>query len=289
MKKTLYRAISALLAACLCLTLGCSFALAGSGALPVDTSVYPAPNDAGLSSDKAFERGNECYKAGKYMDAAGYYAFALKGIGNSTRYTEGDVCNNLVLTLLQLEQNEEAYALCRWIMEESMAKTEKDAYGYMLNMLVCAQANGITAAEELKYAVDQGLFSFDRLDELADKEPGKYTKLLVALLYNAVYMDMEASTADGGAAYAYYPADRLDSISGSDIMEQLGRKYGSEAGSLDGNDRAAAEKTLSRKAYLKFLLDVLEKVNDLNYKVHGIYDPDVTKLINYLNVLREQS
>ena len=287
MKKRLSRALSALLIACLCLGLFPS-ALAEGNPLPVDTSKYPTKIDVSMTCNSAFERANERYLAGEYLEAESYYLFALKRINNSKRYTKGDVCNNLVLTFLQLEQNDEAYTLCRYMLEEGLAQTEKDKYGYMLNMLVCAHAKGITAAEELKYALDHSLFSFDDLVSLADGKPGEYKKLLVAMIYNVVYMDMEAGVADGGASYAYYPEDLFVGVENAELMEELAMLLGDSTEELSEADRDIAEDMLSKKDYLQFLLDILDEANEINDGTYDTYDPDITELTKYLSALMEQ-
>lgn len=288
MNKSLSRAVSALLIACLCLGLFCPLALAEGNPLPVNVNKYPTSIDVSITCNGAFEKANELYKAGDYLEAESYYLFALKRINNSKRYTKGDVCNNLVLTFLQLGQNDDAYTLCRYMLEEDLAQTDRDAYGYMLNMLVCAHAKGITAAEELKYALDNDLFSFSHLDYQASEEPGTYKKLMIALIYNAVYMDMEASMADGGAAYAYYPKDMFYYLEFSDAMEELSILFGDMAGALGESENEIAENMLSRKDYLQFYVGVLETANEYNDETYDTFDPDITALIEYLNALMEQ-
>ncbi len=288
MKKSLFRAASALLILCLCLGLSWTSGLAEGSPLPVDTNNYPTPVDASLTCDGAFERANERYAAGKYLEAESYYRFSLKHISHAKRYTKGDVCNNLVLAFLQQEKNDDAYTLCRYMLEEDLAKSDRDACGYMLNMLVCAHAKSIPAAQELQYALQHDLFSFDTLYSLADKQPGPYTKLLAAMLYNVVYMDMEYGTAEGGASYGYYQSDRIAQASGAEIMEDLSAMLTGFAGETTADDRETAESLMPREEYLQFLADVLDAANDMNYDTYGASDPDIDELIDYLYALISQ-
>ncbi|MBR6185870.1 MAG: hypothetical protein IKQ41_06360 [Clostridia bacterium] len=288
MKRKLCRALSALLIACLCLGL-LPPALADGKPLPVDTSSYPTTIDVRITGTTAFERANECYLAGDYLNAESYYMFALKRISSSKRYTKGDVCNNLVLTYLQLGQNDEAYALCRYMLEEGLAKTDRDAYGYMLNMLVCAHAKGITAAEELKYAVENDLFSFSKLNSLSEEKPGMYRKLLVAMIYNAVYIDMEGGAADGAASYAFYPIELVDGLVNADIMEDIGAILDEDGGEISDAERNMADEMMSRRDYLEFLYDLLNTIDEANSEIYDTYDPDISALKKYLSALMEKN
>ncbi len=280
----IYSRAAALLALCLCLTLACPALAAGQkNPLPVDTSALPVPIDEGLSYNLAFEYGNKSYLKGDYLKAESYYLLTIRKMTKMARYTYGDVGNNLALTYLQLEKNEEAYALCRCLLTENLAASAKEKYGYMLNYLVCAHACGISAAKALKEALDEGFFSFDDLSQDAQKDPGEYAKLFTGMLYNVVYMDMEGDVPGGAASYAYYPSDRLSDLDSADLMEDLAARAGK------GEDGQAIAEDMSKAEYLGFLQDVLEQANEWNRETFGQADPDIEALLVYLDALKDQA
>ena len=249
--------------------------------------LYPAETDTALDSDDAFARGNECYKNGEYAEARGYYLLALKKIDGAKLCTKGDVCNNLALTLLHLEEKEAAYALCRYNLENNLAPTDADRYGYMMNLLVSAHANAIPAAKELRDALAGGYFSFDDLSSVTDEDPSTYSKLLVGLVYNVVYMDMEKDLFDVAASWYYLPKDRLE-VTAANVMEELSVLTEGYNQPEDNALRNSVNERLDRKQYLKYLREILEKADEWNKKTFGEYDPDIGELKKYLDALSKE-
>lgn len=274
-KKTL-RCRAALLAACILMC-----ALFGSAAADrslsdiIDLTDYPSSISPGMLCDTAFSRGNDCYEKGKYEEARGYYVFALQKIEKSRTYHAGDVCNNLVLTLLQLEKNVTAYELCRYMLEENLAPSVRERFGYMLNLLVCAHANGIPAARELSDALDEGWFSFDELLERADSEPRLYRRLLNAMIFNVLYIDLEGDAWDGASSLYYLPDGHFSGVTNMDLMEKL-----AEAALGGLGERGSAEEPEARE-YLEYVRSMLVKANDWNIQTWGAADEDITELIRY--------
>ena len=284
MKKWISRVCCALLAFCLCL----SFVLSAQAELPVDTSVLPEGVDPELGCDDAFAKANESYQAGDYQAAESYYLLALQKIDSSSLYCRGDVANNLVLTWLHLGRASDAYALCRATLENGLAPSVQDQYGYMLNLLVCGHACGFPAVLVLHEAVENGSFSFDELDTLAEEDPGTYVKLLVGMLYNAVYMDMEGDTALGVMDYGYFPAGDFDALYHADLIGDLSRQLGSDPDNVSEDDLNVVLLDLPRADYLQFLIDILLVANERNNETFGETDPDIDELITYLDALMGQ-
>ena len=103
MYRKICRALSLALTVCLMLSSGLPSAFAGRDLSDIiDLNDYPSSISSGLLCDRAIARGNEAFEEGDYETARGYYVFALRKIDKSATYCEGDVCNNLVLTLLYL-------------------------------------------------------------------------------------------------------------------------------------------------------------------------------------------
>lgn len=284
MKKLLSRLLCAALSLCLCLSL----VLSAEAELPVDISALPETVDQTLSCDDAFAKANECYQNGDYQAAEGYYLLALQKIDDSSLYARGDVANNLVLTWLHLDRAADAYSLCRTTLQNGLAPSVQDQYGYMLNLMVCGHACGFPAVLVLHEAVEKGYFSFDELNDLAEEEPGTYVKLLVGMLYNAVYMDMEGDTALGVMDYSYFPADDFDSLDNADLVGRLSKQLGSDPDNISEDDLNVVLLDLSRTEYLQFLIDILQAANTRNSDTFGETDPDIEELIEYLDALKGQ-
>ncbi len=252
----------------------------------------PPGLDPDTDADDAFVRGNECYKAGKYGEARGWYVIALNRLlradgASGASCTKGDVCNNLVLALLHLQKNEAAYALCRYTLENDLAPSRADRFGYMMNLLVCAHANGIPAAKEFRDALDGGYFSFSDLSDSAEESPGAFSKLLTGMLYNLVYIDAEREPYDVAAADFYLPGWRLDGVYGRELMEELALL--TEGLPEPAEDSLAAEisERLDRNTCLGYLREILVRADEWNLETFGEQDPDIGALLSYLTALGE--
>jgi tetratricopeptide (TPR) repeat protein len=135
--------------------------------------------DPDLSPTIAFRLGNDAYEEGDYPLAEAYYRSAVRQDAYYTEYR-----NNLGLALLQQEKNEEALELFVALVEE-----EPYTYGYWVNLLGAAHANGIAANEV--FTAQGGWEIMPQLITDAQYAPYVNSKILEALYYNAVYMDME--------------------------------------------------------------------------------------------------
>ena len=272
MYRKICRALSLALAVCLMLSAGIPSALAGRDLSDIiDLNDYPSSIKSGLLCDLAIKRGNDAFAEGDYETARGYYVFALRKISKSATYYEGDVCNNLVLALLYLGETRTAYDLCRYMLEEDLAPEKEDSYGYMLNMLVCAHANGLSAAGELEHAREEGYFSFEDLAEMAEDQPKSFTGLLTALVYNVLYIDMEGSAADGAETWAYFPDDLFEDTDVDDVTD-----------GIDAGDVGAKE-------YLGYIRDFLLEANAWFNQTYGGDDPDIGKMILYVDALEAEA
>jgi tetratricopeptide (TPR) repeat protein len=135
--------------------------------------------DQSLTPDAAFALGNDAYEAGDYPLSEAYYRHAVNLDASSSIYR-----NNLGLALLQREENGEALELFSALVEE-----EPNTYGYWVNLLVAAHANGIPSNEI--FAAKGGYDIMPQLVAASVENPFVYKKVLEAILYNAVYMDIE--------------------------------------------------------------------------------------------------
>lgn len=272
MYRKICRALSLTLAVCLMLAAGIPSAFAGRDLSDIiDLNDYPSSINPGLLCDRAIARGNEAFGEGDYETARGYYVFALHKVSKSQTYCEGDVCCNLVLALLYLGENQTAYDLCRYMLEEDLAPGSEDRYGYMLNMLVCAHANGLSAAGELEHAREAGYFSFEELADMAEYQPTTFAVLLSGIVYNVLYVDMEGGVGDGAGTWAYFPDDLFDGADGSREMDQLASGAGADS--------------VSRKAYLGYISNFLREANEWFKNTYNAYDHDIEELILYVDAL----
>ena len=272
MYRKICRALSLALTVCLMLSSGLPSAFAGRDLSDIiDLNDYPSSISSGLLCDRAIARGNEAFEEGDYETARGYYVFALRKIDKSATYCEGDVCNNLVLTLLYLGENRTAYDLCRYMLEENLAPGREDRYGYMMNMLACAHALGLSAAGELEHAREEGYFSFEDLADLADDQPRAFTGLLTGLVYNVLYIDMEGGADDGAASWAYFPDDLFEDADVEDVRAKL-----SSGG-------------VGRKEYLEYIYEFLLEANLWFNLTYSADDPDIMEMILYVEALRDEA
>ncbi|MBR6707231.1 MAG: hypothetical protein IKI84_11225 [Clostridia bacterium] len=272
MYRKICRALSMALAVCLMLSAGIPSALAGRDLSDIiDLNDYPSSIKSGLVCDLAIKRGNDAFAEGDYETARGYYVFALRKINKSQTYGEGDVCNNLVLALLYLGETQTAYDLCRYMLDEDLAPAKEDRYGYMLNMLVCAHANGLSAAGELEHAREEGYFSFEDLAELAENQPKTFSGLLTAIVYNVLYIDMEGSVGDGAETWAYFPDDLFEDADVDDARDKL------------------ASGDVGRKEYLEYIYEFLLEANQWFNLTYSADDPDIMEMILYVEALRDEA
>ena len=258
--------------------------------------------DSSVDADTAFELGNESYHSREYQEAEAYYRLAIEKQDDAERYCYGDMANNLVLTYLQLEKNQEAFELCHELLEKKAAPSKEDTYGYILNYMVCAHASGITAAEALKEAQELTGEDADGLKKHAEEDPGSYSKLMTALMYNAVYMDMEQKVLDPD----FTPA--LPEVSAGkdwDMLKEEARKARDvnpvesalnllqEEGSFEDKFKQLLKENFSKEEdpvktamqveYLVALKEILVSANKDNKKIFGEDDPDLLELENYLD------
>jgi len=154
--------------------------------------------DNSSSADDSFENGNSHYKDAYYENAECCYLTALNDSENLLNYTENDVRNNLVLTRLQLEKNEYALRMASELVEDnpvsgaSTTDDKKVSYGYIINLLVAAHANKLTAEKAFSDCSSVSLSDIEKdLTKLADDDPGEFVRFMTALVYNEQYMAME--------------------------------------------------------------------------------------------------
>jgi hypothetical protein len=168
--------------------------------------------------------------------------------------------------------------------------------------MVCAHATGITAAEALKEAQELTGDDLTGLKKRAEEDPGSYSKLMTALMYNAVYMDMEQEILDPD----FTPA--LPEVSAGKDWDKLKEEAGSsqdespvedvlklllEEGSLTEKLKQLLEEHLSEEEdpvktamqveYLAALKEILVSANKHNNEIFGEDDPDLLELENYLD------
>jgi|GEM_PF-4699578 len=211
--------------------------------------------DEGLGAWDAFALGNDAYEAGNYALAEAYYRHAVQ-------YDPGTLFfrNNLGLALLQQEQNEEALEIFRTAVREAPG-----TYGYWVNLLVAAHANGISA--KAVFDEEKGWDYLPQLAAAAQADPAAYTKVLEAIYYNAAYMDMELNGED-----AYY-----DSF------------YSASFASMGmGIDLAMLQTLAAAGEYDEAFYAILYAVDQLNSTVYGESDPDIQELLIYLDAKAAQ-
>lgn len=212
--------------------------------IPAEDDVLPAI-DASLNPWEAFALGNDAYERGDYALAEAYYRNAVQNDVYTPYYR-----NNLGLALLQLEQNDEALELFRALVAEA-----PDTYGYWVNLLVAAHANGISAR-----AIFDEAGGWDYLPALASAtmaDPAGYTKVLEAIYYNAVYMDMELNP---------------------DEMYEGGFDFASV-----GIDPAMLQTLAAAGEYEQAFYAILVALDQINSAIYSESDPDIQELTDYLN------
>ena len=292
MRKRFFRTAVLLTAMCLCLCLALQPALAAknlSKIIDIKNAQFSENIDTTLSCDEAFSRGNALYAEANWADAKQYYLLALQKIRQSKLYYQEDVFNNLVLTLLHLEENETAYDLSRYMLENQMGRTQQDRFGYMMNLLVCAHANGIPAVKELSDAAKKGYFKFSNLAGQEEKDPGAYSKLLTGLIYNVLYMDMEEDDVYRGvASYHYLSQTEPEDLSMKDLMQQLAKLAGGRPDPKDEKTGTQVREGISRTQYLEYVREFLFLLDEWNEETFDEPDPDIIELVDYLEALIAQ-
>ena len=248
----------------------------------VDVDTYPVEIDTSQGSDDAFAKGNACYKKGEYEEAQSYYLLALKKIEKARTYTRGDVINNLALTLLHRQMNEAAYALCRYNLENNLWHMEQDRFGYMMNLLVAAHANGMPAAKELKEALDGGYFDFNDLSQKRESDPGSFSKLLTGMIYNVVYMDIERDAYDMASSWYFMPKEKFEELADSGLMTDYAGLTEGNPEPVDDAIHATLTETIPKEQYLGFLRDILDHIDGWNKTTFGENDPDIAELKTYI-------
>ena len=74
----------------------------------------------------------------------------------------------------------------------SATDDKKDSYGYIINLLVAAHANKLTAEKAFSDCSSVSLSDIEKdLTKLADDDPGEFVRFMTALVYNEQYMAME--------------------------------------------------------------------------------------------------
>ena len=257
---------------CLALLLSLLLLLSGCGSAKEPEPEPPKYTfEPELGVVELFRMGNEAYRELDYEKAEACYRCAVERAeqeeqpDRSTEETLFRVRNNLVLTLLQEEKNEEAWELSSELVALD-APDQTDHFGCVLNHLVCAGATGRSAAETLDALTREGLYQRDVLEELAAENPGIYMKLALGLVYNAMYIDMEDDAADKLLGMSSAPA--LPIMTAEDYDTLI---------------RSAED----REASLMLILEVLGSLQGQNVETFGEEDPDIIELMEYVNALLE--
>ena len=260
---------------CLALLLSLLLLLSGCGSVKAEPEATPEPPkysfEPELTVGELFRMGNEAYLSRDYEKAEACYLCAIERAeqteepDSGTEATLFRVRNNLVLTLLQLEKNEEAWKLSSELIALE-APDQTDHFGCILNHLVCAGATGRSAAEVLNELAHNGLYQPSVLDDLAVENPGIYMKLALGLVYNAMYIDMEDDAVEKLLGMSSAPPIPLLSAEDYDALIQY------------AEDRGAS---------LMMILDILGNLQAQNAQTFGEEDPDITALIEYVDALLE--
>ena len=197
-------------------------------------------------ADEIFESGNTYYKDGNYEKAECYYLMALNDTYYMSDYKEEDVRNNLVLTRLQLEKNEYALRMASELVKNNPVADaddddeKKDAYGYIINLLVAAHANELTAEKAFSDCSTVSLSDIEKdLTKLADDDPGEFVRFMTALVYNEQYMAMEQTN------------DKAEFKKISETLDKLNKQ---EKKTFDAYDEDINE----LKTYLSAKIDTLD-------------------------------
>lgn len=191
--------------------------------------------------ERAFHQATVYYEAGFYHQASACFEMLSQRspFGSEAR-------NNLALCCLQLGKNEEALEIMRGLVTGT-----RDPY-YIVNLLVAAQANGISAREILT-EIDA-----DRM--LSSSTP---IKLANALAYNILWMDMELPQDE-----AYRAVNMSEELFASDRL-------------------LAIEAKRSKSEMLHDYDVILLKMNFSNRNTLGEEDPDINALQTYLKSLKD--
>lgn len=148
------------------------------------------------TADSYFEKANSLYKDGDYTAAEGFYLFALNKKDGLSKYKTDDVLNNLVLARLQLEKNEDALKMASDLVSRNSIYEVgeiKDAYGYLINLLVAMHANKLDLDDkDFLEKIGADLIETEGLlMSIADDDPGEFVHFMTAFIYNEKYIEME--------------------------------------------------------------------------------------------------
>lgn len=140
----------------------------------------------------AYLTGKSAYNEGNFPKAEAYWKRAVELEDDSQDGDERAYAyrNDVALALLQQEDDEEAYGILSdlygSIWSPRYRGSEYQQFCIMLNYMVAAHACGKPST-----SVQDAGTHLQRLRAMADAEPGENTQLLLAIYYNAIYMDME--------------------------------------------------------------------------------------------------
>lgn len=200
----------------------------------------------------ALDAADTYYKEGKFETAELVYkhVFAQTSAYHTSR-------NNLGLALLQQGKNEEA--LAHYEILVSNLPRDKSYWQFGLNYMIAAHANELPARE----VFDEFGDSEDELKNLikkAEKNPSQNMKLLLAIYYNAVYMDMELDPNLPLDKYFNYELIGYDANKMNDLRTQHGDQW---------------------------LQVILDDLNARNFEYFGEKDPDMELLTYYYQATRK--
>lgn len=211
----------------------------------------PLPEVSATDWREAFQLGNDAYDAEDWRLAEAYYLLAESFCEEDDEHL-CDTKNNRGLALLQQGKGKKALAVYEDVLSQDQCRD-----GYWINYLIAGYASGKTAEKLLES--DQAKDVLQRLVDNVEQEPGTYQKLLYAIYYNIIYMDMEQ-------ANPLVDDDRYLPL----------EEYGDDI-SLSDFDFSQSENLRS------FFIELLNELDDMNYHTYGEYDPEVEELIDYLN------
>lgn len=216
------------------------------------------------SAEEMFETALDYYEDGKYELAEAYWRVMLvqevyRGYPTSDfSYTREELLNNLSLAQLQIGKNEEALENMCSIFTEGEAEIR-----YVLNLLVAAAANGISAQDILE-ETDAGEVMKVWAEGYDPTNPGVSLKTKTAIAFNMAWMDMELKEEDVEKAVG------IESL----IYPQSYDRY------------LEAYEFTDKEQLLEHLDQLLQVLNEDEEKMFEEADPDVTELRTYLQELR---
>ena len=219
------------------------------------------------SAQSACATGKTAYNEGNFPKAEAYWRRAVEL--NDRSQAEDDkqanrsyaYRNNVALALLQQERNEEAYEvlsdLYGSIWSSKYRGSEYRQFCVMLNYMVAAHACGKPST-----SIEDAATHVQRLRAMADAGPGEHTQLLLAIYYNAIYMDVELDADAFRAGHFDYSGIGL----GNEEIDSLLNEGGVQA----------------------VTARVLDLLNAEDKRIYGNsrHDPDMDKLSTYSQGLK---